>query len=43
MDIASEWNWVLLAYGFAYVMLAGYVASVATRISRAKRRLGEGS
>ena len=43
MDIATEWNWVLLAYGFAYAALVGYVTSVAVRIGRARKRLGEGS
>lgn len=40
MDIATEWNWVLLAYGFAYAALVGYVASIAVRIGRARKRLG---
>ena len=39
MDIATEWNWVLLAYGFAYAALVGYAASIAIRISRARDRL----
>ncbi len=39
MDIATEWNWVLLAYGFAYAALVGYAASIAIRITRARERL----
>lgn len=43
METASQWNWVLFAYGFAYAALVAYVSSIAVRISRARRRLGEGS
>lgn len=43
METATEWNWVLLAYGFAYASLVAYVASIAVRITRARKRLGEGS
>jgi hypothetical protein len=41
MDIATEWNWVLLAYGFAYTTLVLYVTSIAVRITRARKRLGD--
>lgn len=43
MEIATEWNWVLLAYGFAYAALVAYVGSIAVRIGRARKRMGEGS
>ncbi|MGI9666325.1 MAG: hypothetical protein ACR2N2_04375 [Acidimicrobiia bacterium] len=41
MDTATEWNWVLLAYGFTYTVLVAYVASIAIRITRAKSVLEE--
>ena len=43
MSIAEQWNWVLLAYGFAYTVLVAFVVSIAVRVGRAKRQLGEGS
>lgn len=41
METATEWNWVLLAYGFTYTVLVAYVASIALRITRAKKSLDE--
>jgi hypothetical protein len=41
MNSTEQWNWVLLAYGFAYVTLVLFVTSIAVRITRARRRLGE--
>jgi hypothetical protein len=38
---ANEWNWVALAYGVAYFALVGYAASIALRIGRAHKKLGE--
>ena len=43
MRVAEQWNWVLLAYGFAYFVLVLYVTSIALRITRVRRRLGDGS
>ncbi len=43
MSAAEQWNWVLLAYGFAYVTLVLYVTSIAVRITRARRRVGDES
>ena len=42
MSSAEQWNWVLFAYGFAYAALVLYGTSIAVRITRARRRLGEG-
>ncbi len=41
MDITTEWNWVLLAYGFAYTTLVLFVTSIAVRITRARKRLAD--
>jgi hypothetical protein len=41
MTAAEQWNWVVLAYGFAEVALVTYVVSIALRIRRSKRRLGD--
>jgi hypothetical protein len=38
---ANEWNWVALAYGVAYFALVAYAASIAFRITRARRKLGD--
>ena len=43
MTAADQWNWVLLAYGFTFLSLVAYTASVAIRLSRARRRLDERS
>lgn len=43
MSFAEQWNWVLLAYGFTYVVLIAYVASIALRITRSRGKLGDGS
>lgn len=43
MTTAEQWNWVLLAYGFTYVTLVLYVTSIAVRITRVRRRLGDES
>jgi hypothetical protein len=40
---ADQWNWVALAYGVAYFTLIGYATSVAVRITRARRKLGDQS
>ncbi len=37
----SEWGWVVLGYGLMYGLLAAYVASLAARTRRARRRLDE--
>lgn len=41
MDYAQQWNWVMLAYGAAYFVLVAYSVSVAVRITRARKRLGQ--
>lgn len=41
MDTAEQWNWVGLAFSATYVCLVVFAASIATRISRAKQRLGD--
>lgn len=38
---ADQWNWVALAYGVAYFTLIGYATSVAVRITRARKKLGD--
>lgn len=43
MTQASQWNWVLLAYGFTYFALIAYTVSIALRIQRSRERLGERS
>jgi hypothetical protein len=43
MTAAEQWNWVVLAYGFAELALVVYVVSIALRIRRAKQRLGDGA
>ncbi|MFV2000204.1 MAG: hypothetical protein ACC654_07550 [Acidimicrobiia bacterium] len=43
MDPAVQWNWVILAYGFAYAAMVLFTASVAARITRARQRLVERS
>ena len=43
MESAEQWNWVLLAYGFCYTVLVAYVVSIAVRISRTRKRLGDGT
>ena len=40
---ADQWNWVALAYGVAYFTLVAYAASIALRITRARKKLGESS
>lgn len=40
---ADQWNWVALAYGVAYFTLIGYASSVAVRITRARKKLGDPS
>jgi len=39
MPVAEQWNWVGLAYGVTYITLVVYAASVASRISKARRNL----
>jgi uncharacterized membrane protein len=41
MTNTEQWNWVLMAYGFAYIVLVLFVVSIGVRITRARRRLGE--
>jgi len=41
MSFSEQWNWVLLAYGFASITLVVFTASIAVRISRARRILGD--
>ncbi|MDJ0791264.1 MAG: hypothetical protein QNJ71_05155 [Acidimicrobiia bacterium] len=43
MEFADQWNWVFLAYAFCYTVLVTYVVSIAARISRSRKRLGEES
>lgn len=40
---ASEWNWVMFAYGVAYFALVTYSISIALRIARARKKLGDPS
>lgn len=40
MPTAEQWNWVFLAYAFTYAVLVVFVASIAARITSARRRLG---
>ncbi|GMQ94134.1 MAG: hypothetical protein BMS9Abin12_1618 [Acidimicrobiia bacterium] len=41
MESADQWNWVTLAYGVAYFVLVVYAVSIALRITRARKRLGD--
>lgn len=41
MDPSVEWNWVLLAYGLTYGALVLFTTSIATRITRARKKLAE--
>ncbi len=41
--LAEQWNWVALAYGVTYFVLVAFAASVALRISRARKKLGASS
>jgi len=41
MEYADQWNWVAMAYGITYFALVVYATSVAVRITRARRKLGE--
>lgn len=43
MTSVEQWNWVLFAYGFAYLALVVFMVSIAVRMARSKRRLGEES
>lgn len=43
MTNAEQWNWVLLAYGCAYIVLVLFAVSIGVRITRARRRLGDTS
>ncbi len=43
MSQTEQWNWVMLAYGFTYAALITYVVSVALRITRSRKKLGERS
>ncbi len=43
MPIAEQWNWVMFGYGVAYTALVLYASSIAVRMTRARRRLGEES
>lgn len=39
MPTAEQWNWVMLAYGVTYFALVAYGASIAMRITKARKRL----
>lgn len=41
MTYAEQWNWVALAYGFTYFVLVLYASSIALRITRARKKLGD--
>ncbi len=41
MEIAEQWNWVVLAYLVTYGTLVAYSISIALRITRARKALGE--
>jgi len=41
MSFSEQWNWVLLAYGFTYLTLVVFAASIAVRISHARHSLGD--
>ena len=41
MTYAEQWNWVALAYGLTYFVLVLYVSSIALRITRARKKLGD--
>ncbi len=41
MDPSVEWNWVMFAYGVTYGSLVLFTTSIAVRIARARRKLGE--
>jgi hypothetical protein len=43
MTYAEQWNWVALAYGVTYLVLVLYASSIAFRITRARRKLGDPS
>ena len=43
MGFADQWNWVLLAYAFCYAVLVVYIVSIAARIARSRKQLGEES
>lgn len=41
MEIAEQWNWVVLAYFVTYGTLVAYSISIALRMTRARKKLGE--
>ncbi len=41
MDPSVEWNWVLLAYGLTYGALVAFTATIAVRITRARKKLAD--
>jgi len=41
MSYAEQWNWVALAYGVTYFVLVAFAASIAVRITRARKKLGD--
>lgn len=43
MTYAEQWNWVALAYGVAYLVLVLYASSIAFRITKARKKLGDPS
>jgi hypothetical protein len=43
MTYAEQWNWVALAYGVTYLVLVLYASSIALRITRARKKLGDPS
>ena len=43
METAEQWNWVILAYGFCTTVLVTYVTTIAVRIGRTRKKLGDSS
>lgn len=43
MNFGDEWGWVVFAYAVTYLSLVAFAASMATRIKRARLKLGERS
>lgn len=41
MEYTDQWDWVAMAYGITYFTMVAYGTSVAVRITRARRKLGE--
>jgi hypothetical protein len=43
MDFGDEWGWVVLAYSVTYISLVAFAWSMASRIRRARLKLGDRS